>query len=253
MVTAVTSKRKLNETINTKCSIYHSNIVAMTLILYLLFWVIITITAFRYCCLIFSLIVSIFLKYVSINQIFLVLILNIFSDIALCWYMHQFTDQKLLAGSILLSTIRFMMWLILKIKSRKWWNIGSWWGNKCFPLSCVFTWSVCFPGRCVHIQSHTVLWTLPYCLAPLRLKDCYYHSNTCLIIHNACPIFQSKCGEMTFWHIHVRIPASPRNPLGTSQHNYWVIHTELGVRIRRAKKLGHETKEQLHWSLSSDI
>lgn len=74
------------------------------------------------------------------------------------------------------------------------------------------------------------------CLAPLRLKGSQPHSNTCIVTHNACPICQSECGELTFWHVHVCIPASPQNPAGTSQHNYWVICEELWVRIMWAKQ-----------------
>lgn len=91
-------------------------------------------------------------------------------------------------------------------------------------------------------------------LAPLRLKGWQPPSNTCIVTHNACPICQSECAELTFWHVHVCIPASPLNPAGTSQHSYWVICEELWVRIRWAKKskrgMGQRSN---HRGLISDI
>lgn len=75
-------------------------------------------------------------------------------------------------------------------------------------------------------------------LAPLRLKGCQPHSNTCIIIHSACPICRPECGELTFWHVHVCIPASPLNIAGAPQHSYWVICEDLWVRIWWAKAKG---------------
>lgn len=114
-----------------------------------------------------------------------------------------------------------------------------------FPMKDLLPWRICS-----HSAPRYFCEPQQSCFAPLSLKGCHHHSNTCIITHNACPNCQSKCGELTFWYVHVCIPASPLNPAGTSEHSYWVIHKKLWVRIRWAKEEGVWGKKQLHWGLN---
>lgn len=41
------------------------------------------------------------------------LAVSIFSDMAFCWYMHQFIGHNLLVENAVLSTIRFMMFVFI--------------------------------------------------------------------------------------------------------------------------------------------
>lgn len=82
--------------------------------------------------------------------------------------------------------------------------------NRCFPGSWFFH------ERSVSMEDlllfSSSLCEPQFCPAPLRLKGCHHHSNTCIITYNTCPICQSKCGELTFWHTYVCILVSSLNP-----------------------------------------
>lgn len=164
------------------------------------------------------------------------LTLSVFSDMAFYWYMHQFIDHKLLVENAVLSAIRFIMYVfIFAYEEPKNGRTHMLCGNM-FSLFLWIPMQYLVPWRICSHWAHAVF--VNPSLAPLRLKGWQPPSNTCIVTHNACPIFQSECAGLTFWHVHVCIPASPLNPAGTSQHSYGVICEELWVRIRWAKAKG---------------
>lgn len=108
-----------------------------------------------------------------------------------------------------------------------------------FSLVLYFPMKDLLPRRmCFHSALSCFCEPQQSCLAPLKHIGFHLHSNTCISTQNACPICHSKCGELTFSHVHVCIPASLLIPVGTSQHSYWVIHKELWGRIRWVKEWG---------------